>query len=72
MLLIKAPLPAGRSKKRGKYGREGGDWVKLVVGKEGRVDRGPILLKKSILILFFLILWARRQIKLIFELKKGK
>jgi hypothetical protein len=35
MLLTKAPLPAGRSKKRGKYGREGGDWAKLGLGKEG-------------------------------------
>jgi hypothetical protein len=52
-----------------KRGETGPNWG---WGRRGRVDRGPILLKKSILILLFLILWARRQIKLIFELKKGK
>jgi hypothetical protein len=40
-------------------------------GRRGRVDRGPILLKKSILILLFYIM-ARRQIEQIFELKKVK
>jgi hypothetical protein len=57
---------AGNTAERGETGPNWG-W-----GRRGRVDRGPILLKKSILILIFLILWARRQIKLIFELKKGK
>jgi hypothetical protein len=41
-------------------------------GRRGRIDRGPILLKKSILILLFLILWARQQIELIFKTLKSK
>jgi hypothetical protein len=41
-------------------------------GRRGKVDREPILLKKSISTLLFLILWARRQIELLFELKKVK
>jgi hypothetical protein len=59
--MTKAPTP-----RRGRLGRIG-RW-----GRRGRVDRGPILLKKSILILLFLISWARRQIELISELKKVK
>jgi hypothetical protein len=57
-------------KSPGNMAKRGGDWAELGVGKVGRVDWGPILLKKSILILLFLILWTRRQIELIFELKK--
>jgi hypothetical protein len=63
--LTKAPTPlllAGRSKKLGKYGREGRDLAELGVGKEG----------EGILILLVLISWARRQTELIFELKKVK
>jgi hypothetical protein len=52
-----------------KRGETGPNWG---WGRRGRVDRGPILLKKSIVIFLFLILWTRRQIELIFELKKVK
>jgi hypothetical protein len=56
----------GDMAKRGETGPNWG-W-----GRRGRVDRGPKLLKESILILLFLILWARWHIELLFELKKVK
>jgi hypothetical protein len=52
-----------------KRGETGPNWG---WGRGWRVDRGPIMLKKSILILLFLILWTRRQIEIIFELIKVK
>ncbi len=74
MPLRKATAPSPRQvdqKSTGNMAEKGGDWAGGW-GRRGRVDRGPILLKTSISILLFLILWTRRQIELIFELKKVK
>ncbi len=66
MLLSEAPPPQMVDlKSMGNMAERG--W-----GGRGRVDRTPILLKISISILLFLILWARWQIEPIFELRKSK